>query len=116
MKILDTKIGTVNEVPSIEKLNDGSWEMVVLQPYGPTLQVILSKMFPGSDIDLNYDPTEPTVNEVKNLGYKMAKTICKDLFVRRAERMVKEAWPMAADCYEHLAACITGRWRAKSRL
>ena len=116
LEILDTKIGTINEVPSIEKLNDGSWEMVVLQSYCPTLQAILGKIFPGSDVDLHYDPTEPTVSEAENFGYKVAKTICRYLFINRAERMVKEGWPMAADCYEHLAACINGRCWAKSRL
>jgi len=116
LNILDTKIGTVNEVPSIEELNDGSWEMAVLKSYCPTLQAMLGKIFPGSDVDLNYDPTEPTVSEVENLGYNVAKTLCEYLFIKRAERMVKEGWPMAADCYEHLTARINSRWRATSRL
>ena len=100
----------------MEELNDGSWEMVVLQSYCPSLQAILRKIFPGSDIDLNYDPTEPTISEAETFGYKVAKTTCQDLFIRRAEKMVEEGWPMAADCYKHLAAGITGQWMAKSRL
>lgn len=116
LNILDTRIGTVDEVPSIEELNDGSWEMVVRKPYCPTLQAMLSKIFPDSDVDLNYDPTEPTVSEVDSLGYNLAKTLCKYLFIKRAERMVREGWPMAADCYEHFIARINGRWRARSRL
>jgi len=116
LNILDTKIGTVNEVASIEELNDGSGEMAVLKSYCPTLQVMLGKILPGSDVDLNYDPTEPTVSEVENLGYNVAKTLCEYLFIKRAERMVKEGWPMAAACYEHLTARINGRWRVRFHL
>ena len=116
LNILNRKIGTVNEVASIEELNDESWEMAVVKSYCPTLQVMRGKIFPGSIVDLNYDPTEPTVSEVENLGYSMAKTLCEYWFIKRAERMVKEGWPMAADYYGHLTAHINGRWRARSRL
>lgn len=113
LDILDGKIGTVDEVPSIEELCDGSWEMAVLESYCPTLQAMLGKIFPGSDVDLNYDPTEPTVSEVENFGPEKAKAVCKYLFIERAERMVKEGWPMAADCYEHFKARIIGKWRSR---
>lgn len=77
---------------------------------------MLGKIFPGSDVDLNHDPTEPTVIEVENLGYSAAKTLCEYLFIKRAKRMVKEGWPMAADFHEYLTARINGRWRTRSHL
>ena len=116
LDLLDTTIGAVYEVPSIEKLSDGSLEMVVLKSYCPTLQAMLDKIFPGSNVDLNYDPTEPTVSEVKTLGYNTAKKLCENSFIRRAERMVRHGWPMAANYYAHLTARINGRWRARSHM
>ena len=51
---------------------------------------MLGEKFPGPDVDLNYDPTEPTISEVENLGYNMAKPLCEYLLIKRAERMIKE--------------------------
>ena len=116
LNILDIQLWTVNEVISIEELNDGSWEMTVLKSYCSILQVMLGKIFPSSDVDLNYDPTESAVNEVENLDYSGAKTLCQHLFIKRAERMVKKGWPMAAACYDHLTARINGPRRARSHL
>lgn len=109
LDILDTRIGALNELLNVEELNDGSWEMVVLKSYCPTLQAMLDEIFPGSDVDLYHDPIESTISEVKHLGYNAAKTLCEYLFIKRAERMVKEGWPMAADFYEHLTARMNGR-------
>jgi len=116
LNVLDTKIGTVNELLRVEELNDGLWEMVVLKSYCSTLQAMLGEIFPGSNVDLNHDPTEPTVSEVEILGYNAAKMLCEHLFIKRAERMVKEGWSMAADFYDYLRARINGRWRTRSHL
>ena len=90
--------------------------MAVLKTFCSTLQVMLGNIFSDSDVDLNYDPAQPTVSEVKNLDYIVTKKLCEDEFIKRAERMVEHGSPMAADCYEHLIARITGRWRARSHL
>lgn len=37
LDILNTRIETLNELLNVEELNDGSWEMVVLKSYCPTL-------------------------------------------------------------------------------
>jgi len=65
-EIFDTEIGTTHEVPSIEKLDDGSWEMVVLQSHCSALQDRLGKIFPGSNVDLNYDPGEPAASDLES--------------------------------------------------
>ena len=106
--MLDGRIERVNEVPHIEELNDGSWEMVVLKSYCCTFQDMLGEMFAGSDVDLNYDPLEPTVNNVEVWGYSNAKKLCKHLFVQRAERIVKEGWPAAAAHFAYLLAYLDG--------
>lgn len=77
---------------------------------------MLDEILSGSNVDLNHDPTEPTVSEVEHLGYNAAKTLCEYLFIKRAERMIKESWSLTADFYEHLTARVNDRWRAKSRL
>ncbi len=64
--------------------------MIVLKLYCPTLQIMLDKIFLGSNVDLNYDSTESTIDEVENLGYNVAKTLWEYLFNKRAKKMVKE--------------------------
>ena len=109
---LDTNIGTGYEVLSIEELIDGSWEMVTLKSYCCTLQDTLSKMFPGSNVDLNYDPLEPTASDVEYVGHNTAKKLCQYWFLKRAERMIQVAWPMAAAYY----ACLVERMNGPKRL
>ncbi len=109
-------IETLNELLSMEELIDGTWEIAVLKSYGPTLQAILGEKFPGSDVDLDYDPTEPTTSEMENSDYSATKTLREHLFIKRAERMIKEGPPMAAKFYEYLAARTNGRSRARSCL
>jgi len=43
-----------------------------------TRQKMVSKeIFSGSDVDLIYDPTDSTVNEIENLSYNVTKTPCE---------------------------------------
>lgn len=112
---LDTNIGTGDEVPSIEELIDGSWEMVALKSYCCTLQDKLSKIFPDSNVNLNYDPLEPTASDVESMGHNAAKKLCQYWFLKRAERMIQMAWPMAAAYYAYLVERMNGRKRS-SRL
>ena len=67
LKTLDIKIGIVNEVPNIEELNDGSLEICILKSHRRTVQDTLGKIFSDSDVDLYYDPLEPTPSEVLGL-------------------------------------------------
>ncbi|KAI9736734.1 MAG: hypothetical protein M1834_000938 [Cirrosporium novae-zelandiae] len=99
---LDRGIGEIHEVASTIELNDGSWEIVVLRLYLPTLQDKLSKIFPNSIVDLKYNPMEPSVDDVKYWGYGNAKALNTDWFSKRAGKMIKEAWPTASAYYSYL--------------
>ena len=104
-------IWTGYEVPSIEELIDGSWEMVTLKSHCCTLREKLGKMFPDSSFNLNYDPLEPTASDVESMGHNTAKKLCQYWFLKRAERMVEVAWPMAAAYYAYLVQRMNGRKR-----
>jgi hypothetical protein len=75
LETLDKQIGTVTEVPNIEELSDGSWEICVLKSHCSTVQDTLDKIFPGVDIDLRYSPLEPTANDLKLWDYATAKEL-----------------------------------------
>ena len=112
LKKLDINIRTEYEVLSIEELIDKSWEMVTLKSYCCTLQDTLSKIFPGSNVDLNYDPLEPTVSDVEYVGHNTAKKLCQYWFLKRAERMIQVAWPMTAAYY----VCLVKQMNDSKRL
>ena len=75
VKTLDTRIGTVNEVPSIEELNDGSLEICILKSHRRTVQDTVDKMFSDSDVEHYYNPLEPTANDLKFWDYDTAKKL-----------------------------------------
>ena len=107
--IFDTEIRKMHEVPSIEELGDGSWEMVVLQSHCRALQNRLGRIFPGSNVDLNYDPIEPTASDLKFWrGYDTAKKLRECWFSQRANRMINKAWPAAAAYYAYRLGVMNG--------
>jgi hypothetical protein len=108
LKLLDGKIWRVNQVPSIKQLHDRSWEMVVLKSLCGTLQETLDNIFPGSDVDMNYNPLKPTANDVEVCGPDQAKKLYELCFVQRAKTMVREAWPVAAAYYAYRLETMDG--------
>jgi hypothetical protein len=64
---LDKFLGT--EVANVAGLNDGSFGMVVLRRYIPTLMDITSQNFPGSFVDLDYNPFQPTETDINYSGF-----------------------------------------------
>ncbi len=97
----DTKIGTMHEVTSIEELGDGSWEIIVLQSHCRALQDRLGKIFPDSNVDLNYDSVEPAASDLKFWNYDTTNKLREFCFSQRANRMINTAWPAAAAYYAH---------------
>jgi hypothetical protein len=93
------KLGNFDEILSIEKLEDGSWELPVRKSYLPKLKDKL----PDCIIDPDYDPTEPNAREVEEFGYEIVRILSKDKFHDRAKRMIYEAFPKAATFYAELA-------------
>jgi Gti1/Pac2 family len=108
VKKLDADIGKVNEVPYIEELSDGSWEICILKSHRRTVKDKLRKIFPGSNVDLYYNPLEPTVKDSKIWGHDKAKTLYEEWFFKRAIRIIKEAWPAGAACYAYRLKVMSG--------
>jgi hypothetical protein len=92
------KLGNFNEILSIEKLEDGSWELPVYKLYLLKLKDKLSDYIVNPD----YDPTEPNAREVEEFGYEIARILSKDKFHNRAKHMIYEAFPKAATFYAEL--------------
>ena len=80
------------EVPSIVRSGDGSLELVVRKSYHSTLANTFEKIFPGSNLDFDYDPRK------------------QDSFKKRAEKMVEECQWLLADFYAGALADWRG-WR-----
>jgi hypothetical protein len=101
LETLDANIGTVNEAPNIVELSDLSWEICILKSHCRTVQGTLGKIFPGSDVDLNWNPLEPTANDLELWGYDEAKRLRQTWFSQRAIIIIKDGWPAAAACYAY---------------
>ena len=98
----------MTEVPNIEELSDGSWEICILKSHRRTVQDTLAKTFPGSDVDLYYNPLEPAANDLKIWDYNTAKKLRQHWFFQRAIRVIKKGWPAAAACYAYLLEVMFG--------
>jgi hypothetical protein len=123
------EVGKLDQVPSVLELPDESWEMVVLKSYLPELENKLAKIFPGCYIDLDYDPAEPSREDIERLYitaknpkpqaksgeiatfidvedlkrfYIAAKARKVDASSRTAIAMIREAWPAAVAYYSCL--------------
>src|SRR5450432_567804 len=81
----------VKNVASIIKLDDGSFEMVVLVTYLPILRDKLGKKFPGSKVDPSYAP------------HGAAEIVS---FLQRAQCMARNAWPTVAAYYFYLRMLV----------
>jgi len=108
LETLDTTIGTINEVPNIEELSDGSLEICVLKSYRFTAQGKLGKIFPDSDIELYYNPLEPTAKDVEVWSYDQAKKLHLQWLFERSLRIVSKGWPAAAAFYFDLLRVMCG--------
>lgn len=99
--------GRVDEVPSIVLLGDGSYEIVVLSSHCNTLRSQLDAFLPGSELELEYDPTQPTDADLNEWGYLRAKTMSGEWFSERAWREIGEGWPLAAAYYAYRLGLIS---------
>ena len=108
LKILDANIGKVNEVPHIEELSDGSWEICILKSHRHTIKDKLRQIFPGSNVELYYNPLGPTAKDLKIWGCGKAKMLYEEWFFERAIRVIKEGWPAGAACYAHRLKVMSG--------
>jgi hypothetical protein len=89
---LDKVLGT--EVANVAGLNDGSFGVVVLAHYIPTLMDIMSQSFSGSFVDLDYNPLQPTETDINFWGFSSAKALYAEWF------------------NEQMMACVSGEAKA----
>lgn len=102
------KILKTNVFPHIQELDDGSWEMAVLKSYSHSFRDTLRMMFPESSIDLDYDPLEPTANDVELWGYSAAKELSEHMFLQRSEMVDWKGSPAAAPHFAYLQRIMRG--------
>lgn len=95
------RIGS-QEVPSVIETNTGSWEFLVLESHCCDLKADLRAAFPDSNIDWNYDYTQPAASEVERWGYERASRINRIYFSKTVQEMILQASPMVASYYLNL--------------
>ncbi len=64
---------------------------------------MLDKIFSDSNINLNYNSTEFSIDYIKKIDYNAAKTLFKYLFIKRAERIVKKSWLIVVNFYNYFS-------------
>lgn len=89
------------DVPGIEALDGGSWEICVRKACIGDVKDKLHVEFPGSVVDVDYDPLKPTAKESVWWGRETANTL-RQSFERRAIKMAKASWTPAAMYYTHV--------------
>jgi hypothetical protein len=99
-------LASLNGILNIEKLPDGSRELVVFREYLPELKRKLGEMFPTCSIEADYDPLNPTETEVGEHGYEKAKARRAGEFYSRVEQVENAATPKVAAFYSHFAAAL----------
>jgi len=87
---------------SIEKLQNGSWELPVRKLYLQTFKDKLYKMVPNYIMEPDCDSTKPNVKEVEEFSYEKGRILRTALFRDMAECMMRESWPKAAASYADL--------------
>ncbi|CRG91098.1 Transmembrane protein 8A [Talaromyces islandicus] len=70
-------------IPNAGELNDDSYGMLVLRAYIPALQKIMAALFPGSTMNSEYHPFEPSETDIEYWGYSSAKTLYMEWFDKR---------------------------------
>lgn len=85
-------------MPSIERLNDGSFEILVRKAYLLTLQLKLQEMDLGL-LDTTYDPSEPREEDVDSWGLDRARDLHAIWTMGRVKRVIKKSWCVARVYY-----------------
>lgn len=101
LELLDKRL-VLYDVPNIEALSDGSLELCVVESRIATVQDALRHILPQSDVDAEYDPFEPTAEDLKIWDYQAARKLRWKSFEDRATRIRDEGWFPASDHYENI--------------
>lgn len=98
----DDTIGSISHIISIAPMNDGSWEMLVMKDYLAILRSKLGNKYQNFVLDVEYDPFEPTKDDVDYWGLDTARALCFEWFVDRARKRMSEPWLIAKVYYAYL--------------
>ena len=112
MQTLNDKI-SVTRLPSILELEDGSFELVV---HISVLENKLGTLLPGSTIDKQYNPFEPTAWAIKEYGYDIAKKLCREWLYGRAQKQKEQGWSTSADFYAYFLVGAGSVYRFEIRV
>jgi len=100
---------------SLLELQDESFELAVLTTYIPKLKVLLGTLFLDYSVDWEHRPFDPSVTAMESFcaahpelsnSHIKARSRMIDLFLRRAEAMIEDGFPMHKDWYSHLVELI----------
>jgi hypothetical protein len=103
------------EIISQLESEDESFELGVLITYIPKLKELLGMLFLDYSVDWEHRPFDPSVRAVESfcaahpeLSNNHTKTRSRivDLFLRRAEAIIKDGFPMQKSWYSHLVELI----------
>lgn len=87
---LDAVLGTMFRIPSIERLNDGSWEILIRVTYVPLLRQILIHLYRSFTLDEKYQPIDPRPQDVAYFGRRRAEALHAIWFRNRAQRVTEQ--------------------------
>ena len=76
--------------------------MLVLRAYIPTLRCKLNDVHPSFTLDVEYDPFEPTLNDVELWGLDAARDLYADWTTKRARQVIQDSWYIASEYYRQL--------------
>jgi hypothetical protein len=109
-QLVDLEAGH-DEVISILKLEDESFELGVLKTYIPELKVFLNTKLLKYSVDWKHRPFNPRLKDVENFcathpelsnDHAKAEAQMVDLFLKRANKVVEGGWAMQVIWYTYL--------------
>jgi hypothetical protein len=104
-----------DEILCILELEDKSFELGVFKEYIPELKKFLDRTFIQYSVDWEYRPFDPSFQDLQSFcashpelsdDHIRARIRIMDIFLRRADTMIKEGWPMQKSWYSHLVELV----------
>jgi hypothetical protein len=105
--VVDLEAGH-DEILCTLELEDGSFELGVLETYILELKELLNRELIQYSVDWKYQPFNPSFEAVQSF---LARQRMIYLFLRRAKGMIKQGFPMKRYWYSHLVKLIPWKLR-----
>jgi len=101
---LDVCFQDVVQVPSLKRLNDGSWEIMVEVSYAPDLPDLLRQVHQSFILHDDYEPLAPVEQDIQCFGRDRALTLSAVWFEERVKQSQKSERWIVATGYAHFYA------------